>query len=194
MQSFSGKILTAIWFFASTVFVAYYTANVVTSVSLHTKKIDVVHSAEDSLLQPSIGFGTLMDSAIETQLRESDSNIARQMYRTIYNGKSPLHYSVSTIAEAHDLTKQGKYALIFDSTILDFFAVESNCKLKTVPLGFGSIEYALAAQESFPFYDSLSRHIGALKGRLFSECCGINISAIWTRVITWIALLNQHVR
>jgi len=89
------------------------------------------------------------------------------MYRTIYNGKSPLHYSVPSPSIGLELTKQGNYSLILDSTILDFFAVESNCKLKTVPLGFGSIEYAFAVQKSFPFSHSLSQKIGVLKGTIF---------------------------
>ena len=166
-QSFSGKILALAWFFASTVFVAYYTANVVTSVSLHTKTVNVIRSAEDLLLQPSIGFGTLANSATQTQLRESDTSIGRQMYRTITSGKSPLHHSVYSIAEALDLIGEETFAFIADSIVVDFLAVESKCELKTVPLGFGSNEYALAVQKSFPFFHSLTHKIGALKGTNF---------------------------
>jgi len=168
-QSFSGKIISLTWFFASTVFISYYTANVVTSVSLYAKKIDVVHSAEDLLLQPTIGFGTFVGSAVETQLKESNTNIARQMYRTINSGKSALHHMVSSVEEALALVNQGKYAIIIDSIVVDFLAVESNCRFKAVSLGFGSIEYALPVQKSFPFYESLSRHIADLKASGFFE-------------------------
>jgi len=168
-QSFSGKILTLTWFFASTIFISYYTATVVTSVSLYAKKIDAIHSAEDLLLEPTIGFGTLVGSAVETQLREAETNIARQMYRTINSGKSALHHMVSSVEEALMLVNQGKYDFIDDSILVDFLAVESNCKLKDVPLGFGSIEYALPVHKSFPFYQSLSRYIADLNEGYFFD-------------------------
>ena len=176
-QSVSGKIVTIAWYFASTVFVASYTANVVTSVSLYNHDHDNIDSVADLLLLPDVGYGTEKDSIIEAQLRDAQTSTARQIHRNLISGESHLHYFVANESAGIEAVKQGRYAFIYDSIILDLYAVESGCKLKTVPLGFGFIDYAVVVRKVFPMYEALTNDIRKLKQNGFLE-------ALWFKYFT----------
>ena len=162
-QSVSAKIVIIAWFFASTVFIASYTAKVVTSVSLYARGEDVVHTVGDLLLQSSIGYGTVEKSVIATELKNAQSKAAKQIYKTLLNGKSPLHFWVKNISVGVDLAKQGKYALIGDSIFMDWVVAQSNCELKAIPFAFEALKYAIPVRKSLPMYNTLSDHIENLK-------------------------------
>ena len=168
-QSVSGKIVTIAWYFASTVFVASYTANVVTSVSLHARKSDKIDSVADLLLRADVGYGTAKNTLTEAQLRDAQTSIAKQMYRNLISGESNLHFFVANESAGIEAVKQGRYAFIYDSVVLDLYAVESGCKLKTVPLGFGSVDYAVVVRKVFPMYEALANQIRKLKRNGFLE-------------------------
>jgi len=168
-QSLSAKIIILTWYFASTVIVASYTANVVTSVSLHARDIEYIQSVEDLLLQSTVGYGALENGIVVSQLKESQTSVAKQLYHSIVGHDKPLHMLVPTVGTALDLAKKGKFAYISDSIFLDLHAVESNCELKTVPLGFGLIGYAVPVRRSLPLFKSLSSHMRVLKRNGFLE-------------------------
>jgi len=168
-QSVSAKIIVVTWFLAGTVFIASYTAEVVNSVSLHAQEIDIIRSVGDLILHPDVGYGAIENSLMLNQLRDSGSSAGRQMYRTIVSGESPLHYVVPNVARGVDLAKHGNYAHIDDSVFMRWFAAESKCELKTIPLGFGRMDYALPVRKWLPMYDSLSKHIHDLNTNGFLE-------------------------
>ena len=175
-QSVSGKIVTIAWYFASTIIVASYTANFVTSVSLYARNLNKIDSVADLLLRPDVGYGTEKDSIIEVLLRDTQTSTARQMYRNLISGKSHLHYFVPSQTAGIEAVKQGRYAFIYDSIVLDLHAVESECKLKTVPLGFGFIDYAVVVRKVFPMYEALANHTRKLKENGFLE-------ALWLKYL-----------
>jgi len=155
-QSISGKIIAVTWFFAATVFVSSYTAKVVTSVSLYDQEYDNIRTPEDLLLQNNVPFGMLSGTAVMHQLEVTDSKIARQMYKTIVNENNPQGYHPANRSHALELVKAGKFAWISDSIGLENYAVKSNCELKTVSVGFGSILYAFPIRKGYPFRKLLS--------------------------------------
>jgi len=155
-QSISGKTIAVTWFFAATVFVSAYTANVVTSVSLYDQEYDNIRTPEELLLQSTVSFGVLVGSAVMHQLEVTESKIARQIYKTIVNEKNPQGYHPENQSYALEQVKAGKFALISDSIGLDNLVVKGNCEWKTVPLGFGSIQYAFPIRKGYPFRKLLS--------------------------------------
>ena len=162
-QSVSAKIVIIAWFFASTVFIASYTAKVVTSVSLYARGKDGVQTVGDLLLQSSTGYGTVEKSVIATELKNAQSKAAKQIYTTLLSGNSPLHFWVKNISVGVDLAKQGKYAFIGESIHLDWVVAQSNCELKAIPFTFEALRYAIPVRKSLPMYNTLSDHIENLK-------------------------------
>jgi len=155
-QSISGKTIAVTWFFAATVFVSAYTAKVVTSVSLYDQEYDNIRTPEELLLQNTVAFGYAVGTAVGHQVEVTESKIARQMYKSVSNQNDPQGYHLANESHALELVKAGKYAWMSDSIGLDRLAVQSNCELRTVPLGFGSIQYAFPIRKGYPFRKLLS--------------------------------------
>ena len=169
-RSVSARIITVTWYLAAVIFVASYTANLVTIVSTHHGMIENnIHSIEDLMLQTSVAYGTVENSAVQAQLKHSRSSLAFKLYRSIVDDGMRFNYLVSNVSSGIELVTTGTYALIWDSLSLDYVAVKSQCSLKTVNLGFGTLEYAIAISKSSPHYKSLTRYMLSLKENGFLQ-------------------------
>lgn len=180
----SARLVTVIWYLAAVVFVASYTANMVTFVSRQQKIVHHMSSVADLVLQVEIPYGTVSDSSVEFIFRSSTVKVAKQMYDVMINDKENL--LVDTTVEGLERVKNGTFALLWDSLSLDYVASESECRLKTVDVGFGAVPYAIGVQRKSPLTVILSRGIMHLQESGF-------MSELWKKYFGYVEKCKDEI-
>ncbi|XP_076820266.1 glutamate receptor 2-like isoform X3 [Clavelina lepadiformis] len=161
-RSVSARITTIAWYLSAVVFVASYTANMVSVVSRHDTSSSI-NSLTDLMIQTEVAYGTVQNSAVETQLQKSGVKLALKLYSFLTDDDDTSHYFVPSVEVGMRLVREEKFALLWDSVTLDFISGGTDCELKTVEVGFGAIEYAFALSKNSPHFDDLSRYMMVLK-------------------------------
>ena len=164
-RSVSARVVTVAWYLAAVVFLASYTANMVAVISSHADR--TLESLTDLMLQTEIRYGTVKNSAVGSVLALSDILLAKRLHDLLQ--QNPEEHFVSDFNTGLGLVRQGGYSLLWDSISLDYAAVQTNCNLKTVEIGFGSVEYAFAMTENSTHFKALSRQLLRLKEHGFMK-------------------------
>lgn len=157
----SARILTAVWYLSAVVFVASYTANMVAFVASNQMDIAAWDSVSDLVSQTKIDYGTVSDSSVEFIFKSSGVKVATSIYN--YLQSDPDRFMVSSTDEGLERVRNGSYAFFWDSLVLDLEASNSDCKLRTVNVGFGGVAYAAAFTKNSPLKPVFSRNILRLK-------------------------------
>lgn len=161
-RSISARFITAVWYVAAIVFLASYTANMVTFVSMrNTKMKSKLNSVGNLAMQSKIPYGTIADSSVEDILKNSHITVAKGLYDYISSDKNK--FLKKDTATALEQVKSGSYILLWDSLALDYAAWEAKCELYTVDVGFGAVSYAFALKHNSPYKSAISRHLLKLR-------------------------------
>ncbi|XP_039256569.2 glutamate receptor 3-like [Styela clava] len=168
----SARFVTVIWYLSAVVFVAAYTANMVAFVSSKTRVVNNLKSVSELVSQTEIPFGTVSDSSVKYILKSSEMKLGKSVYNYIMT--DPDKFLVPTSTVGLERVKKGIFALLWDSLVLDFEAAKSDCRLKTVDVGFGGVDYALALPKRSMLTSILSRHILRLEESGY-------LSTLWKR-------------
>ena len=162
-RSVSQRVLTVAWYLAAVIFVATYTANLVSILS--NKENHIHHTDIDSISQlmtyTGFKYGTVPNSAVSSLLRTSKLRFARKLYELMDMD------TISNSTHALKLVNSDHFAFFWDSLTLEHAERVSNCSLKSVEAPFGRMEYAFAVSISSPYYDLLASHLHQLNSKGF---------------------------
>ncbi|KAJ6223561.1 hypothetical protein RDWZM_002106 [Blomia tropicalis] len=128
--------------------------------NLHTLE-DLVKFNEGKTSDQQIGYGALSVGATMNALSKTTDPIGKSMYEWIQaNPKG----SIRTYAKGLDRVRQGKYAMIVESSAAEFITA-SDCDLKTLHDNHGIYdrEYAIAVQKGSPYLAKFNNAIRNLK-------------------------------
>ncbi|CAK8690729.1 unnamed protein product [Clavelina lepadiformis] len=153
----SGRAVAAIWYMVGVTFVASYTANMVTFVTQTTTSSHLLHAHE--LAQQSVVLpGTISNSLINNVLTSSSFPIAEKLYEVML--RDPKTSLLDGKVHALQKVLAGKIAFIWDSAFLDHISeLSSDCRLRSVSLGFGQFSNSIALRKNSPYTKSISKKI-----------------------------------
>lgn len=163
-RSISARVITVAWYLAAVVFLASYTANMVAVISNHNDK-KPIDSLNELMLQNRVTYGTVLNSAVETSLAQSEILLAKKLYKLLW--ENPREHFVPTFEVGLELVHQGNYSLLWDSISLDYAVTNSHCLLQTTDVGFGMVKYAFATTKNSSHFNILSSHLDRLKQQGF---------------------------
>nr|XP_026694371.1 glutamate receptor ionotropic, kainate 2-like isoform X3 [Ciona intestinalis] len=150
--------------------------------------------------------GTISSSSVETLLKTSQYPIAEKLYDAILLDPRMPGYKYHTLQpnqeKALEQVRIGKLAFVWEGALLDHAALESDCHLKTVKLGFGPTSYAFVLKQGSPYREELSKHIkilakngylDELNKKYFSQTCSHGLAEDDSNSVTaisWLSLIG----
>ncbi|RDD40176.1 Glutamate receptor ionotropic, kainate 1 [Trichoplax sp. H2] len=137
----SGRMVTGLWWFASCILIASYTANLAAFLTVDQLKSDI-DSLAKLVSQNAIRYGTLEGSSLDTFIRNSATTPYYEMSGKMDNVKN-LSIAISRVLS-------GRYAYLGDSTTLNFIK-NRNCILTTTGGEFLKDNFGLAFSKSSPY-------------------------------------------
>ncbi|KAM9474788.1 putative glutamate receptor [Clarias gariepinus] len=149
-KSFSGRVITAIWWLFSLVVLACYFANLSSWLQMDNKQLSI-QSFEDLAHQNVIDYGTIKGSSSQAFFKNSNN----PTYRHIYENMERMQSYALTMEEGINLALEGKYAFIGESVSLDLAAAHY-CNLTRCPEIVGMRGYSIAVPLGFPLLKNLS--------------------------------------
>ena len=162
-RSVSARVITVTWYLAAVVFLASYTANIV---ALLSAQADLrLGSLTDLMTQTDVNYGTVNNSAVATTLSQSNILLAKRLHHFLTQDQTK-HF-VTDFNEGLKLVEAGQYSLLWDSISLDYAAIELDCTMKTVDVGFGMVEYAFAMTQNSSHFNMISNSLLRMKEQGF---------------------------
>ncbi|XP_030379400.1 glutamate receptor ionotropic, kainate 2 [Scaptodrosophila lebanonensis] len=151
-KAISTRIISGIWWFFSLIIVASYTANLAAFLTVE-RMITPIENAEDLSSQTEISYGTLESGSTMTFFRDSMIETYKKMWRSMDN-KKPSAFT-STYEDGIERVKQGNYAFLMESTMLDY-TVQRNCNLTQIGGLLDTKGYGIATPKGSPWRDKIS--------------------------------------
>lgn len=163
--SASGRITVAVWWFAILIIVSTYTANLAAFLTIK-RFSSPISSIEDLAGQTSIPYGTVINS--QPQAFFESSSIPS--FVTMWQYMKYHHTLLKTSQEGIDKVKQGNFAFIWDSVVLEHTTHTVECgTLTTIGSLFGKIGYGIGLPKDSPYTKQLSQAILELRHEGFMD-------------------------
>lgn len=153
--SASGRITVAVWWFAILLIVSTYTANLAAFLTIK-RFSSPLNSIEDLAGQTKIPYGTVQNS--QPQAFFESSTIPS--FVTMWQYMKYHHTIVKNSQEGIDRVKEGNFAFIWDSIVLEHTIHTEECgTLTSIGSLFGKIGYGLGLPKDSPYTKQLSQAI-----------------------------------
>nr|XP_002730360.1 PREDICTED: glutamate receptor 1-like [Saccoglossus kowalevskii] len=159
----SGRVVGGFWWLAVTVIIATYTANL--AAYLTAARLNSGINSIDDLANSDIYFGTVADSQPQSFFEQSDSDPYRRMSSLMQAYDTLVDDSVAGINKV----RNGKYAFIWDSAVLDYAASKPPCDVRTVGATFAKIGYGIGLQLNSPHTERVTLEILRLRQKGFID-------------------------
>ncbi|XP_070572738.1 glutamate receptor ionotropic, delta-2-like isoform X2 [Ptychodera flava] len=154
--SFSGRILSAFWWFFALIVIATYTANLAAFLTV-TRMENPINSLEDLAYQSKVAYGTIEDSSLQRFFeKRSHVGVYEKMWNTMNHADPPPW--VKTDKEGYQRVKEQNYAFLWDAPILEYLK-QTECELMTVGKPFNLKGYGIATPQGADYRDQISLHI-----------------------------------
>ena len=161
-RSPSQRLLTLAWYLSAVVFVATYTANMVSVLASMNVPVHVdIDSLAQLMTHTEFLYGTTASSSVVSLLSECKMAFACKLNLKISSsGKGEL---LGNLSQGIDRASEGNFAFFWDSQSLLHAERESGCVLKSVPASIGHSKFAFAVRKDSPHFDELSQEFDKLK-------------------------------
>ncbi|XP_002737751.2 glutamate receptor 2-like [Saccoglossus kowalevskii] len=133
-RSISGRIVGGFWWMAVIIITANYTANLAAFLTV-ARMSTGISSVDDLAKQSSIPYGTVHNSQPESYFEQAGVEPYKKISNSMIN--------VDNTTEGIKKVKEGNYAFIWDSAILEYAANKEPCDVQTVGRLFGKMGYGL---------------------------------------------------
>ncbi|XP_044737690.1 glutamate receptor ionotropic, kainate 2 isoform X2 [Chrysoperla carnea] len=148
----STRLVGGIWWFFTLIIISSYTANLAAFLTVE-RMITPIEHAEDLAGQTEISYGTLDSGSTMTFFRDSMIETYKKMWRFMENKKPSVF--VSTYEEGIKRVKEGNYAFLMESTMLDYI-VQRDCNLTQIGGLLDTKGYGIATPMGSPWRDKIS--------------------------------------
>ncbi|XP_077995962.1 glutamate receptor ionotropic, kainate 2-like [Glandiceps talaboti] len=154
--SFSGRILSAFWWFFALIVIATYTANLAAFLTV-TRMANPIQSLEDLAYQQKVVYGTIEGSSLQ-KFFEKRAHVG--IYERMWNFMTHVNPSpwVETDNQGYQRVKDEDYAFLWDAPILEYLK-QTECELMTVGKPFNLKGYGIATPQGADYRDKISFHI-----------------------------------
>lgn len=163
--SASGRITVAVWWFAILIIVSTYTANLAAFLTIK-RFTSPISSIEDLAGQTAIPYGTVINSQPQAffEMSSIPSFVSMWQYMKYH------HTLLETSQEGIDKVKEGNFAFIWDSVVLEHTMHTVECgTLSTIGSLFGKIGYGIGLPKDSPYTKQLSQAILELRTEGFMD-------------------------
>ncbi|XP_078365248.1 glutamate receptor 2-like [Oculina patagonica] len=163
--SASGRITVAVWWFAILIIVSTYTANLAAFLTIR-RFASPISSIEDLAGQTSIPYGTVTNSQPQAFFEMSSI----PSFVTMWQYMKYHHTLVKSSQEGINKAKEGNFAFIWDSVVLEHTLHTVECgALTTIGSLFGKIGYGIGLPKNSPYTKQLSQAILELRHEGFMD-------------------------
>ncbi|XP_041351805.1 glutamate receptor ionotropic, kainate 2-like [Gigantopelta aegis] len=154
-KAVSTRIVGSIWWFFTLIIISSYTANLAAFLTVE-RMVSPIESAEDVAKQTEIAYGTLKSGSTMQFFRDSNIDTYKRMW-AFMKDKEPSVFA-STYVDGIKRVKQGGYAFLSESTMIDYIT-QRDCELMQVGGLLDSKGYGIGTPINSPYRDKLSMAI-----------------------------------
>ncbi|CAH1800080.1 unnamed protein product [Owenia fusiformis] len=158
-RAVSTRIIGGMWWFFTLIIISSYTANLAAFLTVE-RMVSPIENAEDLSKQTKISYGTISGGSTMTFFRESEIPTYQRMW-SFMSSKKPTVFASST-EEGIRRVKQGNYAFLMESTMLDY-TIQRNCDLMPVGGLLDSKGYGIGTPTGSLWRDPISLAILSLQ-------------------------------
>ncbi|XP_071944890.1 glutamate receptor 2-like [Antedon mediterranea] len=163
-KSLAGRVVATFWWLGVTIIIATYTANLAAFLTV-SKASEGINSIDDLSRQTAVKYGTVEDSQPQAYFENAKVDPFQRASR--YMNSQQSH--VTSAAEGIKAVRDGNYAFIFDSAVLDYEANVEPCDVRTVGRLFGKIGYGLGLARNSLYTEPFSLEILKLRQSDFMD-------------------------
>ncbi|XP_078584743.1 glutamate receptor ionotropic, delta-2-like [Branchiostoma floridae x Branchiostoma japonicum] len=150
----SHRLLSGFWWLFSLVVISTYTANLAAFLTV-TRMENPIRSVDDLASQTVIPYGTVSDTSLTTAFQSSRIEVYQKMWKFMTNSDPPT--LMNTAEEGFRKVREGNYAFIWDTPILEYVALnDPECSLTTAENSFYERGYGIALQRDSPYREAFS--------------------------------------
>ncbi|XP_023213434.1 glutamate receptor 2-like [Centruroides sculpturatus] len=150
-----ARIIMVTWWLTTVILIAAYTAKLAAFMTVQNMKQEI-NSLEDLVKLNTISFGTLKDSYVENFFANSHYEMHKIAYKMMKNYNTFINDTLEGIerVRASYYLPEGhkdRFALISDSPLVDYAAMQRPCNVERVGRLFGLQNYGFGLPKGSPF-------------------------------------------
>ncbi|XP_067128803.1 glutamate receptor 2-like [Centruroides vittatus] len=162
-----ARIVMVTWWLTTVILITAYTAKLAAFMTVQNMKQEI-SSLEDLVKLNTIPFGTLGDSQMENFFAHSHYEIHKIAYKMMKKYNTFINDTLEGIerVRASYYLPEGhkdRFALIYDSPILDYISMQRPCNVERVGRLFGLQNYGLGLPKGSPFEKQFTSSILKLR-------------------------------
>ncbi|CAH1798701.1 unnamed protein product [Owenia fusiformis] len=154
-KALATRIVGGTWFFFTLILISSYTANLAAFLTVE-KSVSPIENVEDLAKQTNIKYGSLGSGSTMTFFKDSKIETYKTMWKEMNKHKEQV-FAKST-KEGIQKVKQGNYAFLMESTMLDY-TIQRDCDLMQVGGLLDSKDYGIGTPIGSVYKDSISMAI-----------------------------------
>ncbi|KRX57107.1 Glutamate receptor ionotropic, kainate 2 [Trichinella sp. T9] len=149
------RMVASVWWFFTLILISSYTANLAAFLTVERMEY-TINSAEDLVKQTKIRYGTLNRGSTMQFFKDSKIPVYEKMWMAMKSSEPSVFVNGSR--EGISRVKQGNYAYLMESSMLEFY-VERDCDLTQIGGLLDSKGYGIGFRKGSPYREAISQTI-----------------------------------
>ncbi|KRX17430.1 Glutamate receptor ionotropic, kainate 2 [Trichinella nelsoni] len=149
------RMVASVWWFFTLILISSYTANLAAFLTVERMEY-TINSAEDLVKQTKIRYGTLNRGSTMQFFKDSKIPVYEKMWMAMKSSEPSVF--VNSSREGISRVKQGNYAYLMESSMLEFY-VERDCDLTQIGGLLDSKGYGIGFRKGSPYREAISQTI-----------------------------------
>ncbi|KRZ10934.1 Glutamate receptor ionotropic, kainate 2 [Trichinella pseudospiralis] len=149
------RMVASVWWFFTLILISSYTANLAAFLTVERMEY-TINSAEDLVKQTKIRYGTLNRGSTMQFFKDSKIPVYEKMWMAMKSSEPSVFVNGSR--EGINRVKQGNYAYLMESSMLEFY-VERDCDLTQIGGLLDSKGYGIGFRKGSPYREAISQTI-----------------------------------
>ncbi|ELT96815.1 hypothetical protein CAPTEDRAFT_124092, partial [Capitella teleta] len=159
----SGRIVAGFWFALCSILLAAYTADLTAYLTVE-RMFTGIQTLLDLANQQDVKYGTLDGTAIQTFFAENGADPFPRMYKFMKQRDTFVKNASIGVQMVRDsYGHPGKYALVYDSTVMEYMSRNEPCVTRTLGDVFRKMGYGLALRKNSAYTQTFNEAIMHLR-------------------------------